>query len=246
MARTSTTGSTPARSGSGKGADTPPKTRWYKQVWQVYQMTRETDPAVTWWMAGTFVGILVVGFVVGLIVGNVWYWTLLALPFAAIAAMYLLTRRAESAAYAKIEGQPGASLSALSTIRRGWTFAQEPVQFDPRTSDAVFRGIGRPGVVLVSEGPAHRVTRLVEAERKKVARVASGVPIIVIQMGDDEGQTPLRKLPRAVQRLKPKLTKAELAVVDKRLTALGTMRLPIPKGIDPMKARPDRKGARGR
>ena len=244
MARTSTTGATPARSGSGKGADTPPKTRWYKQVWQVYQMTRETDPAVTWWMAGTFVGILVVGFVVGLIVGNVWYWTLLALPFAAIAAMYLLTRRAESAAYAKIEGQPGASLSALSTIRRGWTFAQEPVQFDPRTSDAVFRGIGRPGVVLVSEGPAHRVGRLVEAERKKVARVASGVPIVVIQVGDDEGQVALRKLPRQVQKLKPKLTKAELAVIDKRLTALGTMKLPIPKGIDPMRARPDRKGLR--
>ncbi len=244
MARTSTTGSAPARSGSGKGAATPPKPRWYKQVWQVYQMTRSADPAVTWWMAGTFVGILAVGLVVGLVVHNVLYFTLLALPFGLIAAMFLLTRRAESAAYSRIEGQPGASLSALSTIRRGWTCAQEPVQFDPRTSDAVFRGIGRPGVVLVSEGPAHRVGRLVEAERKKVARVASGVPIIVIQVGNEEGQVALRKLPRQVQKLKSKLTKAELAVVDKRLTALGTMRLPIPKGVDPMKVRPDRKGMR--
>ena len=135
-------------------------------------------------------------------------------------------------------------LSALSTIRRGWTFAQEPVQFDPRTQDAVFRGLGRPGVVLVSEGPTQRVGRLLEAERKKVARVASGVPITTIQVGDGEGQVALRRLPRAVQKLKPKLTKAELAVIDKRLTALGTMKLPIPKGIDPMKARPDRKGMR--
>ncbi|HEY0119040.1 MAG TPA: DUF4191 domain-containing protein [Cellulomonas sp.] len=246
MARTSTTGSTPARSSSGKDAGTPKKTRWYKQVWQVYQMTRETDPAVTWWMAGTFVGILVIGLVVGLVAHNVLYFTLLAIPFGAIAAMFLLTRRAESAAYAKIEGQPGASLSALSTIRRGWTFAQEPVQFDPRTSDAVFRGIGRPGVVLVAEGPTQRVGRLVDAERKRVSRVVSGAPVIVIQVGSDEGQVALRKLPRAVQKLKPKLTKAELAVIDKRLTALGTMKLPIPKGIDPMKARPDRKGARGR
>jgi hypothetical protein len=246
MARTSSTGSTPARSGSGKGADTPKKTRWYKQVWQVYEMTRENDPAVTWWMVGTFVGILAVGTLVGVLTHHVVYFLFLSLPFAAIAAMFLLTRRAESSAYAKIEGQPGASLSALSTIRRGWTFSREPAQFDPRTSDAVFRGLGRAGVVLVSEGPAHRVARLVDAERKKVARVASGVPIIVIQVGDEDGQVPLRALPRKVQKLKPKLTKAELAVIDKRLTALGTMKLPIPKGIDPMKARPDRKGARGR
>ncbi len=246
MARKSTTGSTPARSGSGKGAGTPPKSRWYKQVWQVYQMTRSTDPAVTLWMVGTFVGILVVGLVVGLVTNKVLYFTFLALPFAAMAAMYLLTRRAETAAYARIEGQPGASLSALSTIRRGWTFAQEPVQFDPRTSDTVFRGLGRPGVVLVAEGPANRVGRLIDAERKRVARVASGVPIVVIQVGTDEGQVALRALPRKVQKLKPKLTKAEIAVIEKRLTALGTMKLPIPKGIDPMKARPDRKGTRGR
>ncbi len=71
MARTSTSGATSARSGSGKGADTPPKTRWYKQIWQVYQMTRQTDRAVTWWMAGTFVGILAVGLVVGLVIGQV-------------------------------------------------------------------------------------------------------------------------------------------------------------------------------
>jgi len=77
-----------------------------------------------------------------------------------------------------------------------------------------------------------------------VARVASGVPITTIQVGDEAGQVPLRQLPRKVQRLKPQLTKAELAVVEKRLTALGTMKLPIPKGIDPMKARPDRRGAR--
>lgn len=246
MARTSTTPPASARNGSGKSTGTPKKTRWYQQVWQVYQMTRETDPAVTWWMLGAFVGIVAVGVIVGVLLHQVLYFVLLAVMLAVLASMFLLTRRAETAAYRRIEGQPGASLSALSTIRRGWTFAQEPVQFDPRTSDAVFRGVGRPGVVLVSEGPAHRVDRLVESERKRVSRVLSGVPIIVIQMGDEAGQTPLRKLPRKVQRLRPKLTKAELAAVDKRLTALGTMRLPVPKGIDPMKARPDRKGMRGR
>ena len=246
MARTSTTPPTSARGGSGKGEDTPKKIRWYKQVWQVYEMTRETDPAVTWWMIGTFLGAMVVGVAVGLVTHHVTYFTLLALPFGLMAAMFVLTRRAESAAFRRIEGQKGASLSALSTIRRGWTFTQEPVQFDPRTSDVVFRGIGRPGIVLVGEGPAARIGRLLDAERKKISRVVSSVPITVFQVGNEEGQVPLRKLARAVQKLRPKLTKAELAVIDKRLTALGAMKLPIPKGIDPMKARPDRKGMRGR
>ena len=101
-------------------------------------------------------------------------------------------------------------------------------------------------VVLVGEGPAPRIGRLLEAERKRTARVISGVPITLIQAGDGEGQVPLRKLPRAVQRLKPTLTKQEVGEVLKRLTALGAVRLPVPKGIDPMRARPDRKGMRGR
>ncbi|CPU67517.1 Uncharacterised protein [Mycobacteroides abscessus] len=63
---------------------------------------------------------------------------------------------------------------------------------------------------------------------------------------DGEDQVALPKLPRAVQKLKPTLTKPETAEVSKRLRALGVSRLPIPKGIDPTRARPDRKGLKGR
>ncbi|GEA89168.1 DUF4191 domain-containing protein [Cellulomonas cellasea] len=222
------------------------KTRWYHQVWQAYQMTRRNDPAVTWYVLGAFVGIIAVGLVIGLLTGHPYYALFVSLPFALLAAMFILARRAETAAYTQIEGQPGASRAALGTIRRGWTFAEEPVAVDPRTQDLVFRGVGRAGVVLVGEGPAPRVAKLLEAERKRTARVLSGVPITLIQAGNGEGQVPLRKLPRAVTRLKPTLTKQETGEVLKRLTALGAARLPLPKGIDPMRARPDRKGMRGR
>ena len=84
------------------------------------------------------------------------------------------------------------------------------------------------------------------AERKRTARVISGAPITLIQVGDGEGQVTLRKLPREVQKLRGKLTKQEIAEVNKRLTALGGIKLPVPKGVDPMRARPDRKGMRGR
>jgi len=56
----------------------------------------------------------------------------------------------------------------------------------------------------------------------------------------------VRKLAGKIQRLRPALTKAEASAVNKRLKALGGARPPVPKGIDPMRARPDRKGMRGR
>ncbi|KGM14041.1 DUF4191 domain-containing protein [Cellulomonas bogoriensis] len=222
------------------------KTRWYHNIAQAYTMTRKADPAVTWWMLLAFGAVAGLAVGIGLLIGQVVYLLIIGLPFALLAGMFVLARRAEAAAYSRIEGQPGAALSALRTIRRGWDFPEEPTTVDPRTQDTVFRGVGRPGVVLVSEGPPHRARKLLEAERKKVARVMPTVPITLIQCGREEGQVRLRKLPRTVQRLKPKLTKHEAAEVTKRLKALGGARLPLPKGVDPFKARPDRKGMRGR
>jgi len=228
------------------GAKKPKKKRWYHQRWEVFQMTREAQPSIVWWLLGAFVGIIVVGLAIGLAVGHPVYVTLLSLPIALIAVMLLLSRRAERAAYSRIEGTPGAAGSALGTIRRGWNIEEQPVAIDPRHQDVVFRAVGRPGVVLIGEGPSHRVKRLLESERRKVARVAPNVTVHFIEVGRDEGQTPLPKLVRTIQKLRPTLTKAEVAAVAKRLRALQSSRPPIPKGIDPMRARPDRKGMRGR
>ena len=233
-------------SASDTAPSKPKKHRWYHQVWAAYQMTRKQDPSVTWLLLGIFVGIVLVGLAAGFLLGHPVYFTIVAVPFGALAAMYMLTRRAERAAYTQIEGQPGAARAALGTVRGGWTFEDEPVAVNARTQDFVFRGVGRPGVVLVSEGPAHRVGRMLDDERRRVARVLPNVPITLIQMGDGEGQVALTKLSRAVSKLKPKLTKPEAAEVGKRLKALGGQRMPIPKGIDPFKTRPDRKGMRGR
>ena len=222
------------------------KTRWYHQVWSAYQMTRKADPAVTWWLLASFVGVMAVALAVGFAVDQVVYLIVVGLPFAVLAAMFILARRAETAAYRQIEGRPGAALSALRTIRRGWDFPEEPVAMDPRNQDMVFRGVGRAGVVLVGEGPAGRIPRLLDLERKKITRILPNVPITLIQAGNGDGQVPLRKLPRAVQRLKATLTKQEAAEVTKRLRSLGGAKLPIPKGIDPYRVRPDRKGVRGR
>src|SRR5665647_3594286 len=100
-------------------------------------MTRETDRAITWWLLGTFVVVMGIAVGIGLLTGQLIYFIILGVPFAVLAVLLILVRRTEAAAYSRIEGQPGASLSALHTIRRGWEFPDEPVAMDPRTQDLV-------------------------------------------------------------------------------------------------------------
>lgn len=84
----------------------------------------------------------------------------------------------------------------MSVLRRGWILKDEPVAVNPRTKDLVFMGIGRAGVVLVTEGPTTRVRSLVDAERKRMGRILPNVPIHVINAGSEEGQTPCMKSAR--------------------------------------------------
>ncbi|WP_432541073.1 DUF4191 domain-containing protein [Kineococcus sp. SYSU DK002] len=231
-------------------APKPKKQRWKRtrQLKQVYDMTVRVDPSAKWWLLLAFAGPIVLGLVVGLLVDHPIYFTILGVLLGVLAAMFVLGRRAESAAYMNLEGQKGAAGAALSSIRRGWTVEQEPVAAEARNQDMVFRALGRGGIVLVGDGPPTRVRRLLEAERRKVARVVPNVPVHLFTVGDggSEGEVPLRKLASRVQRLKPQLTKQEVAAVQKRLRALGGIRPPVPKGIDPMNARPDRRAMRGR
>ncbi|MDF2143703.1 DUF4191 domain-containing protein [Knoellia sp. p5-6-4] len=225
------------------------------QIRQVFMAARRVDRLIGWWMLLAFVATLAVVVGIGVLVGHWVYALILGLPLAVLAATITMSRRAERAAYSAIEGQPGAAGAALGALRRGWFFEQQPVALDgargTRPEDMtgaafVFRAVGRPGIVLVGEGPQGRVTRLLEAERKKTARVAPGVPVHLLTVGDGEGQVPVRKLSGKVQRMKPVLTKQEVSVVNKRLKSLGGVRLPVPAGMDPMRARVDRKAMRGR
>lgn len=217
-----------------------------KQLRQVFTMTRQHNPRVVLWMVVAFVTAPVVGLAIGLLVGNWITWLLIAIPFGVLAAVIVMNRMAEKAAFARIDGRPGAAGAALSTLKRGWIVPEQPVSVNPKTQDAVFRAVGRPGVVLVTEGPSQRIRPLVEKERKKMTRFLPNVPIQVVQTGHAEGQLQLHQVRPTLKRMKKNLTKHEVQAVDKRLTALGSSQLPVPKGVDPFKARPDRKAMRGR
>jgi F0F1-type ATP synthase assembly protein I len=216
------------------------------QTRTVYTMTRKGDPTALWVMLAG--GLAVLGAMVGIgyLVGHPLYFLILGLPLSFMAGLVIMARRAEKVAYSHIQGQAGASLAALRNLRRGWNVEQYPVAVDPRTQDVVFRALGRPGIVLITEGPMPRVGKLAEQERKKHARLLPNVPITVINSGEGEGMVELRRLSPTVMKLKPALTKDEVTEVSKRLRAMGGAKPAIPKGVDPLRARPDRKASRGR
>ncbi|HYH72623.1 MAG TPA: DUF4191 domain-containing protein [Nocardioides sp.] len=234
------------------------KTGRIAQIRQAYAAIRNLDPRLGWWMLGAALGVAAVVIGIGFLVGGFWVWyaVFVAIPAALLAAVVVMNRRGNTAMYRALEGQPGAVGATLTGLgKRGWYAAQEPVAIEgargTRPSDMVdaamvFRALGRPGIVLIGEGPSPRVTKLLKQEEKKVARVAPGVPVHLWVVGDAEGQVPIKKVSGKLTRMRPVLTKAEAAVVNKRLRSLGGIRPPIPKGVDPTRARVDRKAMRGK
>ncbi|MEO5778276.1 MULTISPECIES: DUF4191 domain-containing protein [Arthrobacter] len=210
-----------------------------KQIGEVFKMTRRHDPMVQWVMLLAFLGVVAASLLVGFLLDNWITGLIIGITLGVLAATLILSRRAERAAFAQIENQPGASGAALGTLKRGWITEDQPVAVNPRTQDAIFRAIGRPGVVLVTEGPSARVKPLVDAERKRLARILPNVTIHVIESGRGDGQVPISQIAKKMNKLKNELTKIEVGAVSKRISSLGS-RLPIPKGIDPFKARPNR------
>ena len=220
----------------------------FAQMKQVYQMTKKSDPNIGWILSLSALGTLLVFLLIGIALGNWITFLILGLGVAAIVAMRLLGRRAQTAAFAQIENQPGRSGAAMNSVRRGWIVEEQPVAAN-RNQDLVFRALGRPGIVLVTEGPHSRVNSLVNTEKKHLNRVAPGVPVHVIETGHDEGQVELKDVVKTMNKLPKALTQQEMQVVSGRLSTLNTMRNPmngLPKGVDPMRARPDRRAMRGR
>jgi hypothetical protein len=213
------------------GAEAEGKQSRRGQIRAAYKMTRQVDPLVGWVTLATGFFTFAVLLAIGFVVSQPIYLGLIGLMLGLLAATIVFGRRAEKAAYSQVEGQPGAAAAALNMMRRGWTVT--PGVAVSRNQDLVHRAVGRPGVVLIGEGPPNRVGNLLAAEKKKVARFVPDVPIYEVQAGDEQGQVPLRKLNRHLTKLPRNLKNPQVSEVNRRLKALGTMNLPIPKGPMP-------------
>ncbi|MGH3471450.1 MAG: DUF4191 domain-containing protein [Nocardioidaceae bacterium] len=215
-----------------------------RKIIDAYRLTKKQDPKVgivclSFGIAVALVVGVVFGFLIHPIAGIV-----LGIPAGVLAWLILFGRRAEKAAYAQVEGQPGAAAAALGMLRRGWK-VQTAVSVT-KSQDLVHRVVGRPGVILVGEGNPGRVHNLLSAEKKKHARVVGEMPIYDIVAGDGEGEVPIRRLSKHIMKLPRNITPADITDVMQRLKALDAMRpsIPMPKGPMPTSLKQARQSMR--
>ena len=217
-----------------------------KQMWDVFQMTRKYDNRAVPYLLLGFIPPIILGFALGFLLPGSSLLTRISYPIIGLLAglllvLIILGRRAERAAYSQIAGQAGAVGAVLkNSVRRGWQTSEMPVNVSPRTQDAVYRAIGRGGIALIGEGPKSRTQKMLDDERRTVARVLPNVPVTYIYVGPDADATPLYKLPSRLQRIKPALRRAEVLAVSNRLASLSKPPVGIPKGIDPNRVRAQR------
>lgn len=229
----------------------PSKMGRRRQIVETYKMTREVDSTVGLWMLGAFVLFGAVGFAIsylpfGRSTFNLVLSIVIAVLLGFLGMMIIFSRRAQTAAYVRLDGRLGAGAQALTMLRRGWK-TDQMVGFT-KQQDMVHRVVGPPGIVLVGEGNPNRLKALMISERRKHERVVAETPIHEVIVGNGDGQVPLPKLVNHVRKLGRKVKPAEMTDVLNRLKALDAQRprIPLPRGPVPTSMKGMRGNLRGR
>ena len=163
-------------------------------------------------------------------------WIVLGLMAGLLVFLIVLGQLTQRLMYANLEGQIGAVSSLIKNqLRRSWRGSEIPVRMN-KSSDTVYRLIGRPGVVIVSEGQRTRVAPLVDEARKEVSRIVPAVPVHTVHVGADG--IALKDMFKTIYKYPKGIRGAEVLVVSNRLNSIAkTPMSQMPKGIDPTKMR---------
>lgn len=231
-------------------APEPPKGR-IRQMIQAYSITKQRDPKLPLILLAWFLGVGAIAAMGEMVIfGRGLFGIIFAVVFGILcgilATMVVLGRRAERAAYSQIEGQAGAAAGALQMLKRGWDL--KPAVAFTRNQDLVHRVIGRPGIILIGEGNTARVKQLLATERTKHQRIAGEeVPVHEVIVGNGEGEVPLSKLTRHLQKMKKQIQPAVMTALLQKVKALDAMRpaAPMPRGPMPTSMKGARKAMRG-
>jgi len=207
----------------------PAKAKWHKQLRETYTFTKEHVSALGLKMFTLFIGVFAIVLGLGFALGNPVLLGIMGLGVAFLVTIYVFGKVAEKSAYASIDGQIGAAASVLMAMRsrQGW-FTTPGVGVD-KMQNVVHRVVGRPGIVLVGEGP--RPANLLAEQSKAHARFVPGVEILEIVVG--EHGVALSDLQKTVKKLKKNLRPSAVTDLRRKLDALPKSALPIPKGPMP-------------
>lgn len=208
----------------------------FRQTRQAFTTTRAGDPRLVPWMLGSAAAGLLLTVALFVVLGSPLTGVIVGLSVAAAAAVMVLGIRSQRVAIARIEGQPGAALAVVQSLRGAWK-STPAVAFNGR-QDMIHRVVGRPGIILVGEGRRSRVQALLKQESRRTARVVGEVPVHEVNVGTGAGQVELGDLRAQLMKLPRAIKAKEIGPLDRRLHALGGSDLPIPKGPMPHSRRP--------
>ena len=203
-----------------------------KLIKQTYQLTKEVDKFLGLILLGVFALTTTPTIAIGILTTTSPFAQIISISLGITIGLMITVivfgRRAESAAYAKIEGQPGAAAAILNTLKKGWIIT--PAVALTKQQDLVHRVVGPVGVVLVGEGSPNRVSQLLQSEKVKAQRIAGEVPVTTLIVGMQEGLVPYRKLVKHIKKLGKKISPKEVRQLRSKFGAVSGSPLPIPKG----------------
>lgn len=217
------------------------KQNW-SQMWQAFNMQRKQDKALIPIMLAAFLGMGLLFFLIGTLFNGQWFMLILGLGIGALLAMFLFTRRLERDMYKKVEDQPGAAGWALEQQLRntvGVVWKVKTGVAATRQQDLIHRVIGNSGVIFVVEGDRKRVGPTLNRLKKRVDRLAGGVPVYEVFVGNGEDEVPVSKLRSHIMKLPRNYNKNETYENIRRIEAMDD--LPgttpgLPKGPMPRQA----------
>lgn len=233
-----------------RNSDDPRDWGTIKQIRESFKITHQVDPKLPFWLIGTWLVVTLVGLGLGVAFGGErgWLFGLLAgALFGITAALFMLTHRTKRGTYTRYKGTPGAGEVPLNMLnKKRWTV--QPAIAVTRNQDCVHRVVGEAGLVLIGDGDTGRTKQLLATEAKRHSQVLYGIEVIPIMMGDAEGQVPMEKLTKHIERLPKTIDAIQVEEVKGRLVALDAMksRIPLPKGPMPTSTKGARKMMRGR
>lgn len=218
----------------------------FKQIAHAYKLTHEFDKPLPWILLGAFLVPVVLGLVVGLLLDQTLLLTFMGIMLGVMAAMLMLVQRVKKATFNRYAGQAGSAEVALSMLPKQWL--HDSAIAVTRNQDVVHRALGPGGIVLVGEGETGRIRQMLASEQKKHEKVAYGVKVSTLVMGDKPGQIPLNKVTDHIKKLPKVLQPQQITNVKARLRALDAVRpkVPVPRGPMPSSMRGARSAMRGR
>ena len=234
-----------ARIKAEKKAAKANKKHWWNYLPEAYNIVKEQyswAPIAIW---GSLTLIVVAFTALAIFTAHHVSFAIWGVLLAVTVPFMILTWLIKPATFKQVDGMPGVAGWVIGQIKRGWVVSEEPVRFNPRSKDLIYRAIGRPGVVLIGEGNPTQVSKLIGEERRAIKRVAPSAPVSSLVIGHGEKQVPASKLLSTMKRMPKQLTNQEVAAIAQRLEAVQTNTLGIPKGMDPTKMRANRRALRG-